>query len=380
MAKKFLDQTGLSYLWGKCVAAFAPKTHTHNYAGAGSSGGIAYHSHDLYIKDIGNMTGKTVAQLRTALDAWLNGNPGYMAMCRFAISDNWIALWGANDTTTTLSTGSHWYATKIGGYTNGSYCQLLISTYYDGIVYTVAKTNGTWQPLRRLANDTHSHAWSAITDKPSVFYTHPTYATKASGLYKITVDATGHISAATAVTKSDITALGIPGQDTNTVYTHPTTSGNKHIPSGGASGQILRWSADGTAVWGSDNNTTYSAFKAATSSAAGGTGLVPAPAAGKQTSFLRGDGTWVVPTNTTYGVATTSANGLMSTAMVTKLNGIATGANKTVVDSALSSTSTNPVQNKIVKAGIDAVSTDVESALDDLLGVGTVQALETLLG
>lgn len=47
--------------------------------------------------------------------------------------------------------------------------------------------------------------------------------------------------------------------DTNTVYTHPTTSGNKHIPSGGSSGQILRWSADGTAAWGADNNTTYSA-------------------------------------------------------------------------------------------------------------------------
>lgn len=41
-------------------------------------------------------------------------------------------------------------------------------------------------------------------------------------------------------------------------YVHPTTSGNKHIPSGGSSGQILRWSADGTAVWGDDNNTTYS--------------------------------------------------------------------------------------------------------------------------
>ena len=43
----------------------------------------------------------------------------------------------------------------------------------------------------------------------------------------------------------------------NTVYTHPTSSGNKHIPSGGSAGQILRWSSDGTAVWGSDNNTTY---------------------------------------------------------------------------------------------------------------------------
>ncbi|MGI5873549.1 MAG: hypothetical protein ACOX8R_02670 [Bacillota bacterium] len=46
---------------------------------------------------------------------------------------------------------------------------------------------------------------------------------------------------------------------TDTVYTHPTTAGNKHIPSGGSSGQILRWSADGTAAWGADNNTTYSA-------------------------------------------------------------------------------------------------------------------------
>ncbi len=81
-------------------------------------------------------------------------------------------------------------------------------------------------------------------------------------------------------------------------YTHPTTAGNKHIPSGGSSGQILRWSVDGTAVWGSDNNTTYSNMTAATASAAGKAGLVPAPAAGKQTSFLRGDGTWATPTDT----------------------------------------------------------------------------------
>ncbi len=83
-------------------------------------------------------------------------------------------------------------------------------------------------------------------------------------------------------------------------YVHPTTSGNKHIPSGGTSGQILRWSADGTAAWGADNNTIYSDMKGATASAAGVHGLVPAPAAGKQEQFLRGDGVWAAPPSASY--------------------------------------------------------------------------------
>ena len=118
-------------------------------------------------------------------------------------------------------------------------------------------------------------------------YTHPTYTAKSSGLYKVTVDGTGHVSATTAVTKSDITALGIPGSDTK-----------------------------------------YGVFKAATADAAGGTGLVPAPAKGAQGLFLRGDNVWAKPTDTTYNDATTSTHGLMSTADKTKLDGIAAGANK----------------------------------------------------
>lgn len=83
-------------------------------------------------------------------------------------------------------------------------------------------------------------------------------------------------------------------------YVHPTTAGNKHIPSGGTSGQILRWSADGTAAWGADNNTIYSDMKGATASAAGVRGLIPAPAAGKQEQFLRGDGVWADPPSASY--------------------------------------------------------------------------------
>ena len=44
------------------------------------------------------------------------------------------------------------------------------------------------------------------------------------------------------------------GNYTDTVYTHPTTAGNKHIPAGGSAGQILRYSSAGTAVWGEDEN------------------------------------------------------------------------------------------------------------------------------
>lgn len=53
-------------------------------------------------------------------------------------------------------------------------------------------------------------------------YTHPTHTAKSSGLYKVTVDSSGHVSAATAVDKSDITALGIPAQDTT--YSEATTT------------------------------------------------------------------------------------------------------------------------------------------------------------
>ena len=104
-------------------------------------------------------------------------------------------------------------------------------------------------------------------------------------------------------------------------YVHPTSSGSKHIPTGGASGQILRWSADGTAVWGADNDTKYTDMSGASASAAGKAGLVPAPAAGGQAKYLRGDGTWQTPPDTKYSPATQSTNGLMSAADKTKLDG-----------------------------------------------------------
>ena len=48
-------------------------------------------------------------------------------------------------------------------------------------------------------------------------------------------------------TEGDTTTIGLWNSER---YVHPTSSGNKHIPSGGSEGQVLKWSADGTAMWG----------------------------------------------------------------------------------------------------------------------------------
>lgn len=67
---------------------------------------------------------------------------------------------------------------------------------------------------------------------------------------------------------------------------------------------------------------TYAKMTAATASAAGKEGLVPAPAAGAQGKFLRGDGTWATPEKTTYSAATQSAAGLMSAADKKRLDNL----------------------------------------------------------
>ena len=64
----------------------------------------------------------------------------------------------------------------------------------------------------------------------------------------------------------------------------------------------------------------------------------------------------VTDSNTVYGNATASVAGLMSAADKAKLDGVAAGSNRVVVDAALSTTSTNPVQNKVIKSAFDGKS------------------------
>lgn len=96
---------------------------------------------------------------------------------------------------------------------------------------------------------TITHKDVARTDTAST--ASPSYGGTFTSVDSITSDSTGHI------TKVNTKTVTLP------TYTHPTTAGNKHIPSGGSSGQILKWSADGTAVWGdaSDLDTAVTGVK-----------------------------------------------------------------------------------------------------------------------
>lgn len=208
------------------------------------------------------------------------------------------------------------------------------------------------------ASQASSVPWSGVTGKPSTFTPPTSSATVLGGIkvgyttsgknYKVQLDSSGNAyvnvpwtdnnttyNEATADTlglvKIGYSANGknypvaldgngkmyvnVPWTDTNTTYTNmgaasASASGKAGLvpaPAAGAQAKYLR--GDGT--WQTPPNTTYSNMGGATSSAAGSAGLVPAPTAGKQTSFLRGDGTWVVPTNTTYAKANTTTLGLV---------------------------------------------------------------------
>ena len=130
---------------------------------------------------------------------------------------------------------------------------------------------------------------------------------------------------------------------TNTTYSAATASALGLVKIGSNitndSGTISLTKANVTAALGytpPTTNTTYSNFVKSGSGAAAG--LVPAPSTtAGTTKYLREDGTWVTPPNTTYSAATTSANGLMTAAMVTKLNTITDSADAVSFTQALTS-------------------------------------------
>lgn len=168
--------------------------------------------------------------------------------------------------------------------------------------------------------------------------------------------------------------VNVPWTDTNTTYGVVGANGSTGLVKNGstvtsASGYTACPIVSGVPYY-KDTNTTYADMKAATASAAGAAGLVPAPAAGKQTSFLRGDGTWVVPTNTTYGLASTSANGLLR-----QLNGSTSNFMRGDGTWATPPNTTYAVANESTNGLMAAAD---KKTVNRLIGVNTVTTLANL--
>lgn len=236
------------------------------------------------------------------------------------------------------------YSGEIVGETGKIYVDLNTNKTYrwSGSAYAVISETlalGTTSSTA-FRGDYGNTAYSHATAKGSAF---------SAGLYKITTNAQGHVTAATAVTKADITGLGIPAQDTT--YSAATTS------TAGLMSASDKTKLDGIAT-GANKTTVDSALSTTStnpvqnkivttevnslkslvgdtavssqiSTAVNGciTGL---SVSGTTVTYTKKDGTTgtitTQDTNTTYSVATTSANGLMSKDDKTKLNGVASGA------------------------------------------------------
>lgn len=126
----------------------------------------------------------------------------------------------------------------------------------------------------------------------------------------------------------------------------------------GAGGATLSVSGNTLTITTANTNTTYT-FTSST--AADKFTITITPSSGTATTI-------------TVPLATASIAGLMSPTQFSKLAGIAEGANKTTVDSALSDSSTNPVQNKIVKAALDKKIGTGDGVLANISGSAAADA------
>lgn len=267
------------------------------------------------------------------------------------------------------------------------------------------------------ASQASSVPWSGVTGKPSTFTPPTSSATVLGGIkvgyttsgknYKVQLDSSGNAyvnvpwtdnnttyNEATADTlglvmigyaengknypveldSSGKMYVNVPWTDTNTTYGVVGANGSTGLVKNGstvtsASGYTACPIVGGIPYY-KDTNTTYANMKAATASAAGAAGLVPAPAAGKQTSFLRGDGTWVVPTNTTYGLASTTANGLLR-----QLNGSTSSFMRGDGTWATPPNTTYAVANESTNGLMAAAD---KKTMNRLIGVNTVTTLANL--
>lgn len=196
---KFLDYEGVKYLWGKITSYVKDAVSEVSTDGIGA----------VSASQIGVAGG--VASLDTTGKVPSSQLPSYV--------DDVLEYNGTSNFPSTGETGKIYVDTA----TNLTY-------RWSGSAYVeispslaLGETSST-----AYAGDKGAAAYKhAVTNKGAAF---------ASGFYKITTNSEGHVTAVTAVTKTDITALGIPSADTNTSHSHTAGTGLTVSGSGGTSG------------------------------------------------------------------------------------------------------------------------------------------------
>lgn len=324
--------TELSYLDGVTSSVQtqlnnkAALNHTHNYAGSSSAGGSA----------------NSAVKLATARK--INGT-SFDGTKDINILNNYFDQIDSETDLNNLKTYGEYYAAGGSGCKNVPsgvdhfYLKVFRSasgytaqTLYEDTKYFTRFYNGTswssWAELYSTANkptaseigaaaSSHTHTASQITGLPTslknpyaitfagavtgsydgssaVTITIPTSAsTKGSLVVKLnggTTEGTNQFTFNGASDKTiNITPSGIGAAASSHSHGLATTSSNGFLRQlDGSTAHFMR--GDGT--WATPPNTTYSAFKGATADAAGGTGLVPTPARGQEEYYLTGDGKW----------------------------------------------------------------------------------------
>lgn len=164
-----------------------------------------------------------------------------------------------------------------------------------------------------------------------------------------------------------------PGSDITSAVANANAATNDSTGQNIASTYVKELTVDGRTITVKRGNnttytfqtqdTTYGNMSGATTSAAGKAGLVPAPATGANNRYLRSDGAWAVPpdNNTTYSVATQSANGLMSSADKRKLDGLSSDVAGSIP---LATSSRDGLMPKGDKAKLDAIAPIPNTTID----------------
>lgn len=102
--------------------------------------------------NLGNFNGKTVVVLQNAINSWLANNSNIAnASAYFKGDANWITLWNANNTSSTIAAGGIWTITVVGKCDSSSYIQLQASYYGEKRIYYICRINNVWKQVRQVA-------------------------------------------------------------------------------------------------------------------------------------------------------------------------------------------------------------------------------------